>query len=154
MPFAHTHTAPEPVPQNSTNKPLMIWRDQFSTHIPSIDRQHKVIINHINKVDIAARKSNAHLELSHVLSGLISYTKIHFAYEEMLFRTFKYADHDDHVVSHTRLLEKVIWYKNQSDNKEQDIAKELLEFLIYWLRHHILEEDMAYSHYLCQKGAR
>ncbi len=154
MLFGHSQKAPDLPLQNLVHKPLMSWRDQFSTHIPSIDRQHKVIIDYINKVDVAAKKDNAHMELSHVLSGLISYTKVHFAYEEMLFRTFKYTDHDDHIISHNRLLEKVTWYKKRFDNKEQDIAPELLDLLIYWLKHHILEEDMAYSRYLLSKGAR
>ncbi len=133
----------------------MEWRDQFSVGIPSVDRQHKVLIKYINQLHVASKKEDGGaLEIGHILGGLISYTKVHFAYEEMMFRTYQYPGTDDHMLSHRRVLEKVAWYKRRFDNQETDIAKELLELLIYWLNHHILQEDMAYSEYLIGKGAR
>ncbi len=135
-------------------QPLMEWRDQFSVGIPSVDRQHKVLIKYINQLHSASRKGESALEVSRVLGGLISYTKVHFAYEEMMFRTYGYPESEDHAISHKRLLEKVASYKRRFDSGEADIAKELLDLLIYWLNHHILEEDMAYSSYLVKKGAR
>ncbi len=134
--------------------PLMSWQDQFSVKIPSVDRQHKVLINYINQLHAASQKKNSALEISHVLSGLISYTKVHFAYEEMMFRTYGYPETSDHMIAHKRLLEKVAWYKRRFDNNEANIAQELLDLLIYWLNHHILQEDMAYSEFLVKKGAR
>ena len=142
------------MPQGETTKPLMQWRDQFSVKIPSVDRQHKVLIKYINQLDTASKKENSALEISHVLSGLISYTKVHFAYEEMMFRTYNYPESNDHMASHKHLLEKVAWYKRRFDNNEADIAQELLNLLMYWLNRHILQEDMAYSDFLLKKGAR
>lgn len=133
--------------------PLMIWREQFSTHIPSIDRQHKVLIKYINDLHESAKKEDSSLEMAHILGGLISYTKIHFAYEEMLFRTYNYAETEEHLNSHQRLIEKIAWYKKRFDKKESNVTNELLDLLKYWLNHHILQEDMAYSRYLISKGA-
>ncbi|HGX93839.1 MAG TPA: bacteriohemerythrin [Candidatus Tenderia sp.] len=142
-------------PQGIETAPLMEWRDQFSVGIPSVDRQHKVLIKYINQLHIASqREDGGALEVGHILGGLISYTKVHFAYEEMMFRTYQYPETDDHMLSHQRVLEKVAWYKRRFDNQETGIAKELLDLLIYWLNHHILQEDMAYSQYLIKKGAR
>ncbi len=134
--------------------PLMTWNDSFSVGIPSIDRQHQVIINTINELHDLIHDGGTNGVLASILRGLASYTRVHFAYEEMLFKRHDYPSTADHRASHERLLRKVLMYKDRFNGGEKNIAPELLEFLKEWLYHHIMEDDMAYSAHLRERGAK
>ena len=66
--------------------PLIQWSDQLSIGIDSVDKQHKVLINLLNKLNDAIAEGNADLILAEIFDGLSAYTIKHFAYEEELFK--------------------------------------------------------------------
>lgn len=132
--------------------PLMEWSSKFATRIPSIDRQHKVIIGFINDLHAGMEEGEVRGVVGHTLQGLINYTRVHFAYEAMLFKVHGFADQEEHLAVHERMVEKIGDFKQRFDKGEADISEELLDFLKNWLFHHILEDDMAYAEQLRDKG--
>jgi len=132
--------------------PLMSWNEKLSIKVPSVDRQHKVIIKHINELNDAIQEGNSKGVCRLILRSLSNYTRVHFAYEEMLFKRYDYPTKQEHLAVHERLLGKVVKYKDRFDKGETDIGEELLEFLQEWLYHHILEDDMAYSDFMVERG--
>ena len=132
--------------------PLMEWSDKLSTSIPSIDRQHKVILGYINDLHDGIESGEVKGILDITLQGLVNYTRTHFAYEEMLFKRYGYEQQVEHVKRHERLVEKISSFKQRYTNGEKEIGPELLEFLKDWLYHHILEDDMAYTEHLIAEG--
>ncbi len=132
--------------------PLMEWSPKFSTNIPSIDRQHKVIIGFINDLHAGMEGKEVRGIVGQTLQGLINYTRVHFAYEAMLFKVHGFDDQEEHLAVHERMVEKIGDFKQRFDKGEADISEELLDFLKNWLFHHILEDDMAYSEHLRDKG--
>ena len=132
--------------------PLMEWSDQLSTRIPSIDRQHKVILGYINDLHDGIEKGEIKGILDIVMQGLVNYTRTHFAYEEMLFKRYGYEDQVEHLKTHERMVVKISDFKDRYTHGAKDIGPELLEFLKDWLTHHILEDDMAYSEHLIAQG--
>lgn len=128
------------------------WSDDLSVNIPSIDKQHQTLIKLINKLDEAINSGNTRHVLQVVMGELTRYAEAHFIYEEALFDLYKYPGSDKHKNIHRKLFDRVAHFKQALD-REEDIYKELIEFLNEWLYHHILREDMAYSDFLVKHGA-
>jgi len=129
------------------------WNEDLSVKIPSIDKQHKILIGLINKFDDAKQSGGANMVLKNILKELVRYTQAHFIYEEALFTNYGYPESDNHKIAHVKLFEKVEKFNQSEIEGNEDIYNEISEFLNSWLYHHILKEDMAYSRHLVEKGA-
>ena len=131
------------------------WDDDYSVGILSIDRQHQVLIDYINRLNDEMSKSESDRSmLMYILNGLVGYTKSHFKYEEMLFELHEYPDTDRHKERHLNLFERVAEFKTRFDAGDQDVGEELLAFLKSWLNDHILKEDKAYSSHMLERNVR
>ena len=134
--------------------PLIEWNEQWATKMASIDRQHKTLVGYINKLHDANQKGDPGMVLGFILNNLINYTKVHFSYEEMLFRMYDYPEEEDHKIAHKKLFEKVGKFKSRFEAGDMTVGNELLDFLKLWLNNHILKEDMAYSQFFIDKGVK
>ena len=132
--------------------PAIQWSEELSVKIPSIDKQHQILIKLINKLHDAIDSGNTRQVLKVILTELTRYTEAHFIYEETLFTLHEYPESDKHKRSHEKLFAKVEHFKQALD-RDEDIYAELVEFLNSWLYHHILEEDMGYAEHLVKHGA-
>ncbi len=131
----------------------IVWSDEMSVKIPSIDKQHQVLIGIINKLDEAVNENKGKQVLKVILKELVRYTQAHFLYEEAMFTSKGYPESENHKKSHVKLFEKVDQFNKAVEEGDEEIYNELLEFLNQWLFHHILKEDMAYSSHLVAHGA-
>lgn len=134
--------------------PLMEWSEKLSTRIPSVDRQHQVILKYINDLHDGIENGTVKSILDSTLDGLVGYTRTHFAYEEMLFKRYGYDHRVEHLRVHERMVSKISDYRDRYKHGESELGPELLEFLKDWLYHHILEDDMAYSEHLIAQGVK
>jgi hemerythrin len=131
------------------------WDDDYSVGVLSIDRQHQVLIDYINRLnDEMSKPESDRNMLMYILNGLVGYTKSHFKYEEMLFELHEYPDTELHKERHLNLFERVAEFKARFDAGEQDVGEELLAFLKSWLNDHILKEDKAYSSHMLERNVR
>ncbi|MBT8126465.1 MAG: hemerythrin family protein [Gammaproteobacteria bacterium] len=128
------------------------WDEKYSVSVPSIDRQHRDLIDYINKLqtELASPEPDSMI-IEVILNGLIGYTNTHFKYEEMLFSMYKYPETEEHKAAHNRLFETVARFKQRYEEGVPNVGDELLAFLKIWLNHHILKEDMAYSAHMVAK---
>lgn len=124
------------------------WNDNLSVGVPSIDRQHKVLISLINDLHDAIEQGNGASQAKPILKKLINYAKAHFIYEESLFKGKNYTEEEEHLESHQKIKTKLSELKDKSENKDFDLSEELMVFLKNWLNNHILKEDMSYSEIL------
>ncbi|MDH5600035.1 MAG: bacteriohemerythrin [Gammaproteobacteria bacterium] len=121
------------------------WSDDLSVGVPSIDRQHKVLISLINELHIAMEQGRGASEAVHILKKLINYAKAHFIYEESLFKDINYMNEKEHIELHNKIKARLSELKEKSNEKNFGLSEELMIFLKNWLNHHILKEDMSYS---------
>jgi len=121
------------------------WNENLSVGVPSIDRQHKVLISLINDLHVAIEGGKGASEAKLILKKLINYAKAHFIYEESLFKGKNYVNEQEHLESHNRIKAKLAELKEKSDETDFDLSQELMNFLKNWLNNHILKEDMSYS---------
>ena len=128
------------------------WSENLSVNIDSIDRQHRVLIKIINELHDAVENGITAGNMRGILRKLKNYVRVHFVYEELIFKRLDYPETEAHILAHKKLgngLEKLFKGYKPDDTM---IADHLLAFLKDWLNHHILVEDMAYSKFLIEKG--
>ncbi len=131
---------------------LIDWNDHFSVGIPSIDEQHKKLVNMINALHAAIEQDQGEDALNDIFDGLAVYIEKHFSYEEGLFAEHGFPDEEAHRREHEILTEQVETLRKRFEAEEGMITVALLEFLKNWLQNHILDSDKRYSSFLQEKG--
>ncbi len=133
---------------------LITWSSKYSVGIPSIDEQHKKLVEIINELNDAIKSGKSKEVLNHVLTSLVDYTKVHFKYEEELFNKFGYQDKLKHKMVHDKLTKQVVDFYNNYQKGKASISIDLMSFLSKWLVDHIMGEDQKYSDFLKNNGVR
>lgn len=125
------------------------WSDRLSIGDETIDRQHRVLISYINSLaECMDQKNDFGILLATLLGKLVTYTKTHFIYEEMLFQANNYPDTEDHKKYHQILTQQVDEFYIRFKAGDEKIGSELLDFLMEWLNKHILGSDLAYVEFI------
>jgi len=124
------------------------WNDELSVGIDLIDRQHMILVRAINLLAMAVQQNSSNELLSDIFATLIDYSDTHFTYEEELFAQFGYPASDEHKAQHKEMLRRISELHESWMAGEKDMGPEVLEFLVSWLREHILKSDKEYSEFL------
>jgi hemerythrin-like metal-binding protein len=126
------------------------WKDEYSVRVELFDSQHKKMFEYINDLGDAINKVEEHAVLRAILSGLISYTKIHFKDEEVNMKRYKYPGYDHHKKEHEVLTNRVNTFALEF-YRNKDMTVNVMDFLHDWILIHILNTDMKYSAFLSDK---
>lgn len=126
----------------------MEWLDEYNTGIAKLDQQHKKLINAINRLQDALTTTYVNKQMATTLKFLVSYTQHHFSEEEELMESIGYPEINHQKRLHIALIRDVREILLKLKNKEKINAKELINFLIGWLKGHIIEEDLKIGVYV------
>ena len=130
---------------------LFEWNDDFSMKVPSIDAQHKRLVEMLNALHAGMSSGAGNAQLEGILGGLIEYTAHHFAHEEALFAEHGFPEAEAHIAEHEALVAQVLDFKGKLERKEVRITMELMRFLKDWLIKHILGSDKRYSAFFVER---
>ena len=134
---------------------LLSWNENLSVRIPSIDEQHKVLINMINNLQDAMSSGDSRSVLGDIFDGLLDYTQKHFDYEKDLMEKNGYPATEGHLKEHDGFVEKVSdLHKQFVSSSNFMIGVDVMKFLTDWLVNHIQGVDKEYSDYLLSKGVQ
>jgi hemerythrin-like metal-binding protein len=125
--------------------PYVTWKDFYSVGDPSIDAQHKQILETINELYEAMQKGKDRAVLKPILDRLLQYTLAHFKHEEQVMLEHEYPNSAQHKALHDKIRQKT------TDLREQAYlvtGQDLLRFLKEWWVGHIQGQDKNYSPYL------
>jgi hemerythrin-like metal-binding protein len=131
---------------------LIEWSEALSVGIPSIDEQHRELVDIINDLHGAMLRREAREALAEIFERLAEYTERHFAHEEMLFDQFGYEGASAHKTQHSMLIAKVNELRGQFESGRVTVTMEVMEFLRDWLRNHIAVSDRRYAPFLKERG--
>lgn len=132
---------------------FMKWGAKFELGIPSIDKQHKNLVNMLNKLFHAMQKED-NSAIGNILNELAEYTVYHFQTEEKYFDQYNYPETEEHKKIHAHLVEKVLEFKQKFESGEELLSHELMNFLKDWLTNHICFTDKKYAPFLKEKGVQ
>ena len=132
---------------------MVDWDDSFLVGVPSVDRDHKAILDSINGfigiIDSHAGISDIHDGFRAMQSRIYR----HLANEEHMLTAIGYADADEHAQVHEKLTDTLdaIWDEMLSDDdfSPNDAARSWLEG---WLFQHVKTEDFQYRDWVQANG--
>ncbi|WP_019229683.1 bacteriohemerythrin [Sedimentibacter sp. B4] len=129
------------------------WDKSLETGNPSIDSQHKSLINAINELLDACSQGKGRNEVSKTLNFLQDYVIKHFADEEMLQLKSSYPDYKVHKEKHEAFKVTV---KNIADEFKENGATIQLVAKVNssvggWLINHIKSEDKKVAAHIMYK---
>lgn len=138
---------------------MFVWKKEFELGIPSIDEQHKSLLeigNRINDLLMAHEDGDDDYEdIFNVIEELKTYTIYHFNTEEDLFVKYDYPDYDSHKKEHDDFIEYVESVDFGAINESQkQFLKELLGKIVQWVFNHILTTDYLYKNHMIKLGLK
>lgn len=127
------------------------WSTSYSTGVPVIDGQHKLLLSYINRLHNGLRQGKDPALLLEVLDALAGYAFTHFNTEEIFFAHSDYPMSKEHIEVHQRFKDKVVLFREALLEGKADVDLALLEFLKTWLIEHIQGMDVSFAPYVAQR---
>jgi hemerythrin-like metal-binding domain len=125
------------------------WQDSLSLDVPAIDKDHKLLIDLLNRIHYMELAGDDQEAIAVVIAELVEYTTTHFSREEMLMRLSGYPGYKAHQKIHESLRTRVADLHAQFQRKPETFdVQRFYRFLADWLTMHILGEDAKIKPYV------
>lgn len=120
-----------------------VWSDKLVSGNDALDFRHQSLLNIVNDLiriynDSAGEPSSLLIEVP--LDELFKFAAHHFADEESVMKNFRYHKLVEHHELHIEFVIGLINLKIRFD-KDENISRELLEFLFKWRDQHMQTKD-------------
>lgn len=130
------------------------WTDNMSVGIELIDKQHKMLIQHLNNLIKSLEPNQGLTEVANTLSFLIDYTQFHFSEEEKHMAENKYPGLDQHKMKHDEFKTTLANLEEEfkEDGATHVLADAINTLLVNWLIKHICNVDVEFGAFLKDNG--
>ncbi|NIL99737.1 MAG: bacteriohemerythrin [Acidobacteria bacterium] len=132
--------------------PLITWGPQLETGIPTIDAQHKRLVDIINNLNDALNAGRRDEEMGAIFDELVAYTETHFTYEEKLLTSHEYDELEEHCREHRVFTDQIKMDRDNFNAGVWEFEQRFLDYLRGWLINHIQGTDRAYVPTLKEAG--
>ncbi len=133
---------------------LIKWRTSYETGIPSMDDQHRKIIELINTMYRVMRQTEGTEVLDSVIDEMTAYANGHLQNEEDLLQANGYDQFFNHQILHMEYKKKVEELREDWNLDKASGPSNIYSFLRHWWLGHIVEEDKKYGPLLIEKGVK
>ena len=124
----------------------LAWAEDFESGLDVFDDQHRLLVDLINELssNLDAEGTEAAEHFHTVVTRTFEFASNHFADEEKMMREIGVDTRHfgQHFTDHQRFIEQLnnIWDARHTITSPASV---LLEFLVAWIRFHILDEDQS-----------
>jgi hemerythrin len=128
------------------------WSDAFSTGVAEIDAQHQSLLEQVDR--LMAAIGSAPTQVPHLLDFFGDYTVSHFETEERLMARSGYPEAAPHRAAHAGFVGAFerLRHDYDLDAVDEGSADLITDWLVEWLKAHILEMDRALGRWLVARG--
>ena len=133
--------------------------EEYRTGLEQIDREHLKLVDLIDRTKTLLEDENMLFKTDDIVSlleGLKDYTVEHFTHEEAYMEDIGFVGLQGHRIQHQMFTQKVLELTGLVDKltlgTQDDMIRELLDYLWVWLHDHIKIEDMKYAKYADSKA--
>lgn len=133
------------ISKRSSDIQVFPWNENFVTGIETIDKQHKVLVYLLNSLALSLGNEAPMIETDQIIAELFKYTDYHFTSEEAIWDSIFEGDNSvaRHKESHREFIKELVGIQEDiTSGSTHQVRDNLLRFLIHWLAHHILDDDM------------
>jgi hemerythrin len=126
---------------------MLAWSDDFATGLETIDKQHRMLIDHINRLEeilATPQPTPAEIQFAHSLVQFLeAYADRHFRVEEQCMESYRCPAHAENQLMHAQFLEFFDRFKKQfkEDGFQVLAFQELHHAMSSWITGHILRID-------------
>jgi hemerythrin len=120
---------------------IIEWRDEFSVGVPSIDYEHKQLIELINKLNEMAEWGDSYDNVIDALGQIYAEISSHFALEEKIMRDARYDQYTEHKEDHEILLDELREIMDLVDKDGTYDEAQLCSGLERWFSLHFQTHD-------------
>lgn len=131
---------------------FVVWKNEYSVGIESLDNDHRKLLNLINQLQTAVHYQTDEKAEKEILEEVVAYTKYHFAREEKMMEEANYRDLAAHKKTHTMMISKVDEFMQDYESRGHEALEIVALFLKNWLVKHINGTDQEYTSALKEKG--
>ena len=132
---------------------LVQWSEKFSVGVKELDEQHQQLIKLLNLLISTQGTANTRSEtISDTLMAMTRYAQAHFQAEEKLMEDYGFPGLEEQKIQHRDFRKKTVAFSTATYYGIDHVPEALLEYLVEWWVHHILEDDMAYRSFFKDKG--
>lgn len=117
------------------------WTADNDLGIAEIDRQHRRLVEIVNRLYDAMEQRCPKFAMQGVVCDLVTYTEIHFAFEERLMQRLDFPDRESHRNEHWTMTNEVRKFEEALTNGRLCVSLELMDFLKGWLLNHVMHAD-------------
>ncbi|GFP75356.1 bacteriohemerythrin [Clostridium fungisolvens] len=124
------------------------WKPEFELGMEKIDNEHKKLFEIANKGyellvnDFYVDKYDRIME---IIVELRDYAQFHFSAEEEYLASIGYKKLFTHKIEHDSFIQKVSNVNlNDVDSNQDKYVQDLLDFIVIWIKEHIMEKDREY----------
>jgi hemerythrin-like metal-binding protein len=128
--------------------PLVEWREEFKVGVPSVDFEHRELIELINKVHERMSQPGSDVIIAEYLGEIYARIAAHFALEERLMRERQYDQFAEHKTDHERLLDGIRDIMDDYEDKRLYDESQLAARLTRWFTEHFSTHDARLHHHL------
>jgi hemerythrin-like metal-binding protein len=134
---------------------LVQWSEKFSVGVKELDEQHQQLIKLLNLLISTQGTANTRSEtISDTLMAMTRYAQAHFQAEESLMEAYDYPGLEEQKIQHRDFRKKTVSFSTATYYGIDQVPEALLQYLVEWWVHHILEDDMAYRSFFKDKGVK
>lgn len=120
-----------------------IWKEEYKTGIPEIDRQHMVLVDLIMRVIDAHHRRLPRPEIAKFIDRLVDHAIYHFGFEERLQEHAGYPFLKAHQKSHVQFAKRISEFQSRF-NAGEDVVRYIDGLLVEWLTDHFRHDDSDY----------
>ncbi|MEW6665300.1 MAG: bacteriohemerythrin [Thermodesulfobacteriota bacterium] len=124
---------------------LIQWNKEYLVGISKIDKQHKKIINILNRVISGHAKGRDDKEVEDILDELQAYIKEHFRAEEEYMLEHRYSGYEEQRNEHNRFVDRLLDAQKEYLKNRQLVSTNLFNFVWDWFSQHMLKVDKRLS---------
>jgi hemerythrin-like metal-binding protein len=129
------------------------WSEKFSVGVRELDEQHQQLIKLLNLLISTQGTANTRSEaISDTLMAMTRYAQAHFKAEEKLMEDYGFPGLEKQKIQHRNFRKKTVAFSTATYYGIDQVPEALLQYLVEWWVHHILEDDMAYRSFFKEKG--
>jgi hemerythrin len=119
----------------------------YAVFLSEIDAEHKAMFKLVDELS-AVVNSRARAARGKALEELMGHLEEHFAHEEGLMRESRYDALEWHKGQHDGARRKAKRLIRRIEEGDRKAGPELIEYLVTWLRSHVLVTDRMMAAYL------
>ena len=120
---------------------LIQWKKEFSIGVPSIDQEHRELIELINELHAELKSGKSGTTIADFLGEIYAQISAHFALEEVIMREHRYDQYDEHKIDHERLLDDIRDMMDEYEHERAMSDENLSARLDSWFSGHFKTHD-------------